>query len=208
MGDLSSSPEWNISHNYVRAPPNTAAASPNNYDVTAEAASSDPSEPRPRRNTSQSVSCPDPPLLPLQCSPSRSVSQPMPSPRAPPPSCTEELASEAPCKMQAQVSEKPDGPKQTTIEAKAVPGATRGRGSRGRGHRGRYRGKGRRNASTSKQNQDGGFSMELYPARSCDKDFKKIMTVGRGYCNGSVVGYRLCLVSFTSLLRRTAVIDW
>ncbi|KAI1747555.1 hypothetical protein F4782DRAFT_420071 [Xylaria castorea] len=157
MGDLSSSPEWDGSHNYVRAPPNTAAASPNNFDVTIEATASDPPEPRPRRNTSQSVSCPDPPLLPLQCSPSRSVSQPVPSPRAPQPSRAENVAPEAPCKMQAQFNEKPEAPKQVTVEAKSIPGATRGRGSRGRGHRGRYRGKGRRNPSTPKQNQDMSF---------------------------------------------------
>ncbi|RYC62414.1 hypothetical protein CHU98_g3795 [Xylaria longipes] len=172
MGDLSSSPEWDASHNYVRVPPNTAAASPNNFDLTIEAAASDSSEPRPRRNTSQSVSCPDPPLLPLQCSPSRSVSQPVPSPRAPSPSHAENVAPEARCKVQAQFNEKPDAPKQTTVEAKVLPEATRGRGSRGRGHRGRYRGKGRRNTSNPKQNQGKGVTsapQSLFPPNSHTK---------------------------------------
>ncbi|KAJ2982442.1 hypothetical protein NUW58_g6440 [Xylaria curta] len=152
MDDNSSGHEWGA-HNYTQVPPNTAVTSPNTFDVTIQATPSEISEPRPRRNTSQSASCPDPPLIPLQCSPSPSASQPVPSPRAPSPLPVEGVAPEVRFEVQAQPNEKPDRPKSMITETKAPQATNRGRGSRGRGHRGRYRGKGRRSTSNPKQNQ-------------------------------------------------------
>lgn len=153
--DTNSSLDWEAHPDYTRAPPNTAAASPDNLDMGKETTSSaELSEPRPRRNTLQSVSCPDPPLLPLQCSPSRSVSQPVPSLRAPSPAHVENVAPKSVYGVQADSREKPDPPKPANIEAKASQETTRARGPRGRGHRGRYHGKGRRNPFNTKRNQN------------------------------------------------------
>ncbi len=157
MEDNNSGLEWEAHPDYTRAPPNTAAASPDSLNVTIEATATGLGEHRPRRNTLQSVSCPDPPLLPLQCSPSRCVSQPdqpVPSSRVPrPPTPIENLAPETPSDVQVQLNVKPDAPKSATAEGKFPRETNRGRGSRGRGHRGRYRGKGRCNASDPKQNK-------------------------------------------------------
>jgi hypothetical protein len=146
-------PEWETHTDYPRAPPNTAAASPDRLDETIEKTPLASLEPRPRRNTLQSVSCPDPPLFPLQCSPSRSVSQPAPSPQAPSPVPVESHASETLHGLPLHPGQKTTAPKPRTVEAKASQGNARGRGPRGRGYRDRHRGKGRRNASNPKRNK-------------------------------------------------------
>lgn len=153
--NINSSLDWEAHSDYTRAPPNTAAASPDNLDAAKEATSSAESpEPRPRRNTLQSVSCTDPPLLPLQCSPSRSVSQPVPNLPSPSPPRVEDVAPRTVYGVQVDSHVKPDPPKPAVIEAKASQDTTRARGPRGRGHRGRHRGKGRHNPSNTKRNQN------------------------------------------------------
>lgn len=155
--DTNSSLDWEAHPNYARAPPNTAAASPDNLDIAKEATSlAESLEPRPRRNTLQSISCPDPPLLPLQCSPSRAVSQPVPSLPAPSPPHVENVAPKIVHEVQADSHDRPDPPKSAVIEAKASQevSTARSRASRGRSHRGRYRGKGRRNPFNPKRNQN------------------------------------------------------
>ncbi|KAL7628020.1 hypothetical protein AAE478_002216 [Parahypoxylon ruwenzoriense] len=105
---------------------------------------------KPRRNTLQSVSCPEPPLFCFPSSPNRSVSQPMPPPPAisSPQQDTKEPSREQgdPTSAPQDVKPPPLGP------------ATRGSSSRGgfRGrHRGRYRGgRGRRrNLPSSRGNE-------------------------------------------------------
>lgn len=101
-----------------------------------------------RRNTLQSVSCSEPPAFCLQESPTRSVSQPMPTPPALPSTIENAKppqASKEPAPASSDAREPPRGP-------------ARGRGGfRGR-TRGRYRGgRGSRrgNASSPKLNQKG-----------------------------------------------------
>ncbi|KAK5633421.1 hypothetical protein RRF57_009135 [Xylaria bambusicola] len=148
--------EWDAHPDYARAPPNTAAASPDSLNVVIEITTSESPGPRPRRNTLQSISCPDPPLIPLQCSPSRATSQPLrltPSPQLPPqpPAPDEKPALATRSEVQSDVNSEVPG--STNSKTKASQQTARGRGSRGRGHRGRYRGRGRRNASDAKQNK-------------------------------------------------------
>ncbi|KAI1119548.1 hypothetical protein F5Y14DRAFT_7409 [Nemania sp. NC0429] len=153
--DTNSSLDWEAHPNYTRAPPNTAAASPDNLGLAKEATSpTESSGTKPRRNTLQSVSCSDPPLRPLQRSPSRSVSQPVPIIPVPSTPHVENVAPQTINEVQADSHEKLNSPKPAAIEAKASQEATRARGPRGRGHRGRYRGKGRRNPFNTKRNQN------------------------------------------------------
>ncbi|KAI4863351.1 hypothetical protein F4820DRAFT_377649 [Hypoxylon rubiginosum] len=110
-----------------------------------------PQEPdrKPRRNTLQSVSCSEPPAFCFPESPTRSVSQPVPTPPAVPSSSVQDRKPPHESKEPAPASS----------EARPPPrGPARGRGGfRGR-TRGRYRGgRGRRgNASSPKLNQKGG----------------------------------------------------
>ena len=148
--------EWEAHPDYTRAPPNTAAASPDSLTMIMEATASESPGPRPRRNTLQSISCPEPSLVPLKCSPSRAVSQPLqtaPSPQLPAPPTPDEIPVLATTpKVQSEV--KPGTQNQTTAKSKGLQQSARGRGLRGRGYRGRYRGKGRRNASDPKQTKN------------------------------------------------------
>ncbi|KAI1371702.1 hypothetical protein F4677DRAFT_288409 [Hypoxylon crocopeplum] len=101
------------------------------------------SDSKPRRNTLQSISCPEPPSLGLTGSPTRSASQPMPTQPTVPESSQEQSK---PATTSAEVEPPPQGP-------------ARGRGGlRGR-NRGRYRGGGRgrrRYPSSPRLNQRGG----------------------------------------------------
>ncbi|KAF2967513.1 hypothetical protein GQX73_g6044 [Xylaria multiplex] len=69
MEDSNSSLEWEGHPDYTRAPPNTAAASPDSLDATVQDTAPESPEPRPRRNTLHSVSCPDPPPTPSPMQP-------------------------------------------------------------------------------------------------------------------------------------------
>ncbi|KAI1100232.1 hypothetical protein F4804DRAFT_348717 [Jackrogersella minutella] len=87
-------------------------------------------EPKPRRNTLQSISCPEPPSLSFSGSPARSVSQPMPTPPA-----ANSSRGEGNKPPQDRNNSMPASP-----EIKPSQGSVRGRGGlRGR-YRGRYRG--------------------------------------------------------------------
>ncbi|KAI1383067.1 uncharacterized protein F4822DRAFT_440762 [Hypoxylon trugodes] len=103
-------------------------------------------DPKPRRNTLQSISCPEPPMC-FSGSPARSVSQPVPTP----PVVT------SPKKENSKLPEERNKPTRSSPEARQPPqGPARGRGGvRGR-NRGRYRGgrgRQRRNPSNPKLNQ-------------------------------------------------------
>ncbi|KAI2606560.1 hypothetical protein GGR54DRAFT_644174 [Hypoxylon sp. NC1633] len=114
------------------------AASPTISPIISPASSARPhvsemSEPKPRRNTLQSVSCPEPPPLGLPGTPTRSVSQPVPTPPTVPHNDDDN---------DAKPPEEKKEPTPVPTEVKPPPsqGPSRGRGGfRGRG-RGRWRG--------------------------------------------------------------------
>lgn len=154
IGSIILNPVKETHPDHTRVPPNTVAALP---------------EPLSRRNTLQTVSCPEPPPHSLRGSPTRSVSQPMPSPQVTTPPPKEDMVPETQQKATAEPDEKPVESKPTVSEVKPPQGASRGRGSRSRGgHRGRYRGRGRRNPSNSKQNQDNKTTSAPQPAAQPD----------------------------------------
>lgn len=107
-----------------------------------------PADPKPRRNTLQSVSCPDPSCMCFPDSPTRCVSQPVP-----PSPVVASSPKEDPKPPEEKTKDTPPSP-----EVKPPSqGSTRGRGgSRGR-PRGRYRGgrARRRNPSGPKSDQKG-----------------------------------------------------
>lgn len=169
--DGSSGQEWEALANFPRAPPNTVAASPEERKQTSQERMSESPDIKPRRNTLQSVSCPDPPLVSsLQCSPSRSVSQPIPSPRVPTQPLIENIAPEGRYAVAVDPpKESASGPKPVAANTQLPQTSTRGRGVRGRGYRGRYRGKGRRNTSNPKQNHSARTSSAPQSASKSDR---------------------------------------
>ncbi|KAI1342478.1 hypothetical protein F5Y15DRAFT_406132 [Xylariaceae sp. FL0016] len=112
-----------------------------------EQGSTESAEVKPRRNTLQSISCPEP-FLPFQMSPTRSVSQPVPTPSPAPQPTPAVPTSPTPPNKSAPKPEVEE-PKE---EAGPPRGSVRGRGSnRGRGRR--FRGRNRRNVSNQKQGE-------------------------------------------------------
>ncbi|KAI0000596.1 hypothetical protein F4779DRAFT_147522 [Xylariaceae sp. FL0662B] len=104
------------------------------------------SDTRTRRNTLQSVSCPEPTLLPFRGSPSRSVSHP-----APIPPTNDQHSPARTCEPSPQLvsSQPPVESKPTSPVTRLPQQPSRGRGSfRGRS-RGRYRGGRGRRRNTS-----------------------------------------------------------
>lgn len=91
-----------------------------------------------RRNTTQSVSCPEPPPA-FQDSP-RATSQPMP------PTVTRTQSPAATTQAKVEESKQPQPAVQPRSPPRSPSRSNRG-GSRGRGFRGRYRGRGRGNSS-------------------------------------------------------------
>ncbi|KAI1799713.1 hypothetical protein F4811DRAFT_567807 [Daldinia bambusicola] len=107
-------------------------------ESAAQSAVFDAPDPKPRRNTLQSVSCPEPPPLCFSDSPTRSVSQPMPTPTKP-------------SRREGKTPREQQKPPPSSPEVKpSVQGPSKGRGAyRGRA-RGRYRaGRGRKRGPTS-----------------------------------------------------------